>query len=883
MLRPGERKIFVFMFSSEKVGMFSENWDLLTDPQLSTPLPQLNLTGYSFELDGFVPHRYYLEEELRKSAVMHCAREVVSDVVRQVRTPTPPPPDLEDPTECQEQFESRNIEYEVWYTPDIINLLKDFEARIKPHIPKKPESFPEWDLTFNALKKLVILVPNERQKRDFEARLFWLLSLAKVKPTERSPWHDLARSIVSEVATDLPGLMNSVRKEYNMEDLEFQELWEMTPVQLEAYKKSLADKEVLRAKPAKGKKPKPEEELAKERQDCKDRIKGAVVSCFASKLSGILDYENYLTVMRQLDTLHQAHILPKILDNTNRLNKAQKNSNLAKNKMAQNSIARLTQDTFDRLVRKIGLNDVDVERKKVILRMNLDVQLSEPIWVEQIQDVTMSDKSGLAPVFKVCEPRLLLNEKPLRDALETVKFLLDHLAKCVIIVGTLGPRSGEPRPEFTLRPVYDFIREEIDNAMYWFDDPIVPEFENVLEDLPENSIVFFENFAFQPAEFGYSFDSMGELVHYDYRKIVEFRQEIASHCDLYVNDCIGPDTLMESSLGPSCAVVNPGTSSILMAEYTPQKVMGLLLEAEVRSLGMFFLETERMFVACLGGTADSKVPLEDRLLIAYCLIDTVDKLLLGGELALLFMPYAVGPKDSRLQVIVDRVVEYAAEKQVEIVLPCDFLIAEPLQPSQESPQDPESPFTWGHYAPEWQVLEAGQLLPEGFTIIGYGPKTVQKWEDVLQRCLRILWSGSLDLHCSDKPELNGVTRSVVDYLYSKRELKDVKCATYDVEPSFNHVVTVSGYLNKELSEPGSPKSSASEFSERSAQDISQMTTEALTASEMIESMVTHKWNGGPLTLALLQGRKVKGLDLLDEHPKPKPKTIEDDTSYLDLI
>jgi 3-phosphoglycerate kinase len=102
--------------------------------------------------------------------------------------------------------------------------------------------------------------------------------------------------------------------------------------------------------------------------------------------------------------------------------------------------------------------------------------------------------------------------------------------------------------------------------------------------LPENSIVFFENFSFQPAEFGYSFDSTGELIHYDYRKILDFRREIASHCDLYVNDCVGPDTLMESCLKPSCAIVNPGTSSILMAEYAPQKVMGLLLEAEVRSM-----------------------------------------------------------------------------------------------------------------------------------------------------------------------------------------------------------------------------------------------------------------------------------------------------------
>jgi 3-phosphoglycerate kinase len=286
-----------------------------------------------------------------------------------------------------------------------------------------------------------------------------------------------------------------------------------------------------------------------------------------------------------------------------------------------------------------------------------------------------------------------------------------------------------------------------------------------------------------------------------------------------------------------------------------------------------------MFVACLGGTVDNKVALEDRLLMAYCLIDTVDKLLLGGDLALLFMSYESKPKDSRLQGIVDRVVEYAAEKHVEIVLPSDFLLAAPC----ELPQDEATMFTWGHFAAEYQLIEAGQEQPQGFSVVGYGPKTAEKWQSVLMRCIRVLWSGSLDLHCSDNPELNGLSRSVVDYLYSKRELKDVKCAVYDVEPSLSHVITVSGYLTKEQEvEPRSPTSSLE--SSISALDMSQQASQqALTPQELIESMFTHIWSGGPLTLALLQSHKVKGLNLLDENPKPKQKAIEDDTSYLELI
>jgi hypothetical protein len=50
-LKPGESKTFTFSFSSEKVGMFNEEWELWTEPLLLQNLPILSLCGVSTEED----------------------------------------------------------------------------------------------------------------------------------------------------------------------------------------------------------------------------------------------------------------------------------------------------------------------------------------------------------------------------------------------------------------------------------------------------------------------------------------------------------------------------------------------------------------------------------------------------------------------------------------------------------------------------------------------------------------------------------------------------------------------------------------------------------------------------------------------------------------
>ena len=57
ILKPGEAKTFIFSFRSEKVGMFNEEWELLTEPLLQNTLPVLSLSGIALQTDEYSQKR----------------------------------------------------------------------------------------------------------------------------------------------------------------------------------------------------------------------------------------------------------------------------------------------------------------------------------------------------------------------------------------------------------------------------------------------------------------------------------------------------------------------------------------------------------------------------------------------------------------------------------------------------------------------------------------------------------------------------------------------------------------------------------------------------------------------------------------------------------
>jgi len=285
------------------------------------------------------------------------------------------------------------------------------------------------------------------------------------------------------------------------------------------------------------------------------------------------------------------------------------------------------------------MGEVDMEGRRVLVRLNLDIELvkEEPIEEsnesqESIPKVTKGKKPPpkkpppkkpppkKSPAKKVVKK---VEEAPVEDtqentsdpavylikdmtkvnkALTTVRYCLDHLAKSVIIMGNLGPRTGRPQEQYSMKPIAEFMKKEIEQQLYFREDIAIENFEEAIEDLPENSAIFIENTAFHPAEFGYKVAEDGAVTHVPLNEIMKFRELVFEYSEVFVNDVIGQNTCMETNPSAFCSLTNPGCSTLEAGG--PVIVAGHNLEHELKGFTKVFYTTSKPFIVCFGNSSN---------------------------------------------------------------------------------------------------------------------------------------------------------------------------------------------------------------------------------------------------------------------------------------
>lgn len=143
-LLPGQEKVFTFSFRSTNLGIFNEEWELLTEPALLTPLPVLSMSGIAIEDETDLAELAALDAELETQDNNHMYEEILEDIVDAVKSPTPPLPNMEDPEVFKENFEANNSKYGLWYTPHVMNSFKRLRDEVSHKIGEKGE-LPFWD------------------------------------------------------------------------------------------------------------------------------------------------------------------------------------------------------------------------------------------------------------------------------------------------------------------------------------------------------------------------------------------------------------------------------------------------------------------------------------------------------------------------------------------------------------------------------------------------------------------------------------------------------------------------------------------------------------------------------------------------------------------
>lgn len=319
---------------------------------------------------------------------------------------------------------------------------------------------------------------------------------------------------------------------------------------------------------------------------------------------------------------------------------------------------------------KKTIRDIDVSNKKVLVRCDFNVPLD-------------------------AETGEITDNRRIRGALDTIKYLIDNNAK-VILCSHLGRPKGEVNEKYSLKPVAKELSRLLGQEVKLADDIVGESAKKLTNDINTKEVILLENVRFDARE---------------EKNDRELSQELANLAEIYVNDAFGTAHRAHSS-----------TAGV--AEFLPA-VSGFLIEKEIKFLGDALQTPERPFVAILGGAKVS-----DKIAVIENLLDKVDKLLIGGGMAFTFLK-AQGHKIGKSICEEDKIdlakelLRKAEEKGVEIVLPIDSNV------TTEYSNDTENKIVHSQDIPdEWEGLDIG-------------PDTVNKFKEVLKSAKTVMWNGPL--------------------------------------------------------------------------------------------------------------------------------------------
>ncbi len=316
-----------------------------------------------------------------------------------------------------------------------------------------------------------------------------------------------------------------------------------------------------------------------------------------------------------------------------------------------------------------------------------------------VEDVKWEGKTALVRVdFNVpLKNGVITDDRRITAALPTIKYLMEQGAK-VILMSHLGRPDGEPKPEFTLKPVADRLNELLQgNVVFCPSDVVVDDkVKEAAAALEAGQVLLLENVRYRKEET---------------KNGADFAKELASLGDVFVNDAFGTAHRAHAS-----------TAGV--ADYIPC-VSGYLIEKEVKFLGDTLEDPDRPFVAIMGG---AKVG--DKIPVIRNLLKKVDYLLIGGGMTYTF--YKAQGLETGKSIIDEENVELAGKLLeeaellgVKLMLPLDSVCAKEFSNDSET-----------------GIFKA-ENMPSDMMGLDIGPETVQAYSQVIAEAATIVWNGPL--------------------------------------------------------------------------------------------------------------------------------------------
>ena len=309
----------------------------------------------------------------------------------------------------------------------------------------------------------------------------------------------------------------------------------------------------------------------------------------------------------------------------------------------------------------------------------------------------------------------ITDDTRIRGALPTLKKILAD-GGALIIMSHMGKPKGKVNAKYSLSQIVDAVSAALGTPVQFAPD--CAKAQDAAAALKPGEVLLLENLRFYPEEEGKPVGIEKEDPAYEAAKKEmkarqkDFAKTLASYADCYVMDAFG-------------TAHRKHASTAVIADYfdADHKMLGYLMEKEVKAVDNVLKDIKRPFTAIMGG---SKV--STKIGIIENLMDKVDNLILCGGMTFTFAKAQGGKigksicEDDKLDLALD-IIKKAKEKGVNLVLGTDCIAADDFKNDANT-----------------QVCPANNI-PEGWEGLDAGPASREAFKAAIVNAKTILWNG----------------------------------------------------------------------------------------------------------------------------------------------
>ncbi len=316
------------------------------------------------------------------------------------------------------------------------------------------------------------------------------------------------------------------------------------------------------------------------------------------------------------------------------------------------------------------IDSLDLHGKRVFIRVDFNVPL---------------DKQGNVS-----------DDLRIRAVLPTIEKVIEGGGKAVL-ASHLGRPKGKVAPEFSLKPVAEYLSRLLGKPVPLAPDCIGPEVETMVAAMPRGSVLMLENLRFHAEE---------------EKNDPEFSRQLARLTDIYVNDAFAVSHRAHASVHG-------------IVDHVETCAAGYQLEKEIRYYNQAMENPKRPLAMIIGGAKVST-----KIGVLENLMSKADYLIIGGAMANTFLK--TQGKETGTSLVEDEHLETAArllktanERGVKVYLPVDAVVAPSLTVCGDVRQ------------------VSVDSVPADMQMLDVGSKSIELFKSVLQQCSTIVWNGPL--------------------------------------------------------------------------------------------------------------------------------------------